>query len=334
MSKYKLNEIINIVLDDLDKVDERLIFHTSSGNILIDQPIQYILDGGKKIRPILLLLSAKSVGEYDADVAYDLSAAVELIHVASLLHDDVIDNAEFRRGKESIYSKWDAKTAILLGDMLNAKVLEILNFYGDRYVLSVMSNAIYAMCKGEIIHNRSNENLALSKSEYIDIVKMKTGRLIAASSLIGAHIAVSFNAKDGQLHSANLDAYHKYGINFGIAFQIADDLLDLEGKKEVLGKLPFNDLREGKISYPYIILIEECDENELEKLKQIMINSYVDDEVHWIINLVNKYNVKEKCRAVGKRYADNAKLALSNLPDSEAKIRLERLADYVISREK
>jgi len=169
--------------------------------------------------------------------------------------------------------------------------------------------------------------------------------MIAASCLTGAYIAHSqatvrtnFDARVAvspkSLHSPHLEAYRKYGLNLGVAFQLADDLLDLHGEKDQLGKLPFNDLREGKFSYPYIDLKNRCSENEFAKLEQIMINSYVDEEISWIINLMEKYGVKNRCAVVAKKYAKRAKSALSPLPYSDAKNALQQLADYAVLRDR
>lgn len=335
MIKPKLSEICQVVGDDLERVEERLVSHTSGrvdrasrladgDSLFIDKLVYHVIEGGKKIRPLLLLLSAKSAGDYDCEIASDFATVVELIHVASLLHDDVIDNGEIRRGKESVNSKWGIKTAILLGDFLNAKVLEILNCHSHQYIMSIVSDTVQAMCEGEMLHTYRNENLGLSDSDYIEIVTMKTGELMAASCLIGAHIA----------QSMNLDAYRKYGINLGIAFQLTDDLLDLQGKKELLGKAPFNDLREGKLSYPYICLKERCSENEFAEMRKIMMSSSVDDKIDWIIDLMEKYEVKKECKSLAKEYANEAKSALEFLPDSDAQIALKKLADYAILRKK
>lgn len=346
MIQAKLSEIRQVVADDLEKFDERLAFHTSSGSDFIDQLIRHVVEGGKRIRPLLLLLSAKSAGQYDS-VAPDLAVVVELIHVASLLHDDVLDQAELRRGRETIHSRWSIKTAVLLGDFLNAKALEVLSSHADSFVISIISDAVQAMCKGEILHTVQVEQITGPKSEirnqlmdeetYIEVVTMKTGKMIAASCLTGAYIAHSqatVRRNFDVQHSPYLEAYRKYGLNLGVAFQLADDLLDLHGEKDQLGKLPFNDLREGKFSYPYIDLKNRCSENEFAKLEHIMINSYVDEEISWIINLVEKYGVKKRCADVAKKYAKRAKSTLSSLPDSDAKNALLRLADYAVLRDR
>jgi len=331
-SKISLSEICSIIGQDLEQVEAKLLEKTVSNFHIMDSAVQHVIEsGGKRIRPILLLLSNRACNSelnsqlLSSDV-HELSAAVELIHAASLVHDDVVDEAYFRRGRESVNSKWGNKIAVLIGDYLHTKVFSILaNRKSSDPIMSIISAAIQAMCEGEIIHAFRRKDFEISQDDYLEIVDYKTGKLMTASGTIGAYT--------GTDNQALTDAITEYAQNLGIAFQIIDDLLDFVSDKELLGKQPFNDFKEGKLTFPIIYTRDQCDENERVRLKQAFHSeSQTEENLAWISELLSKYNAKQYSLKVSQNYANRAKYALEILSDSPARHALLQIADYIVSR--
>ena len=332
-SKVSFSEIYSIITKDLEAVETKLWQKTVSNFHLIDEAVRHVIEsGGKRIRPILLLLSNRACKselnpQYLPDDVYELAVAVELIHAASLVHDDVVDEAYLRRGRESVNQKWGNKIAVLIGDYLHTKVFSILaarKSHDD--VMSIISEAIQAMCEGEIIHAFRKKDFEISQDDYFKIVDFKTGKLITASCTIGA-----YTSTDDQ---SFIGAITEYAQNLGIVFQIIDDLLDFVGNEDVLGKQPFNDFKEGKLTFPIIYTRDQCNEYDRAKLKQAFYSEYhTEANIAWISELLSKYNVKQHCLKVARAYANKAKSALKPLHDSPAKNALLQLADYIVCRD-
>ena len=232
MSTPSLNEICHFITDDLQAVEKKLSEKTTSHYDFVDLAVQHVVEGGgKRLRPMLLLLSAKSCG-YQGEDAHTLAATVELIHVASLVHDDVLDEAPMRRGRETLHSKWGNKVAVLVGDYLHARVLSMLvGRRADDAAMALLSDATHSMCEGEVIHAYKNGDFDISQDDYLKIIDLKTGKLITASCAMGAVLGT----QDSQI----IQALTAYGEAIGAAFQIIDDLLDLVADGETLGKEPF-----------------------------------------------------------------------------------------------
>jgi octaprenyl-diphosphate synthase len=332
-SKISLSEVCSIVTKDLEEVETKLLQKTVSNFHIMDEAVQYVIEsGGKRIRPILLLLSNRACNselnpQYLPDDIYELAVAVELIHAASLVHDDVVDEACLRRGRESVNKKWGNRIAVLIGDYLHTKVFSILaaRKYNDA-VMSIISEAIQAMCEGEIIHAFRKKDFEISQDDYFRIVDFKTGKLITASCTIGAYT--------GTNNQIFIDAITEYAKNFGIAFQIVDDLLDFLADERVLGKQPFNDFKEGKLTFPIIYIRDQCNEYDRAKLKQLFqAESYTEENIAWILELLSKHDARQNCLRVAQVYADKARCALKILHDSPAQYALMQMADYIVCRE-
>lgn len=328
MTSFK--QIIDVIADDLQTVEEILTENTASEYSFVDMAVQHVVEGGgKRLRPILVLLSANASG-YKGHDAHLLAAVVELIHVASLVHDDVLDEAAIRRGQETLQTKWGNKVAVLVGDYLHARVLSMLvSRRADDPVMEILADTTQAMCEGEVIHAYKSGDFDISESDYLKIIHFKTGKLIAASCTLGAIL--------GQNKQRHINALTSYGQQIGTAFQIVDDLLDFVSDSEKLGKNAFGDLREGKLTYPIIYARKMCDENEKQELETVL-NSATQafnngKAIAYVETLFQKYSVEAHCLDVAQKYADCAKLALKEVPDSEAKNALKNLADYVVSRD-
>lgn len=321
------NQIVNVISDDLLAVETILTENTASEYSFVDMAVQHVVEGGgKRLRPILVLLSAKASG-YEGKDAHTLAAVVELIHVASLVHDDVLDEAAIRRGRETLQTKWGNKVAVLVGDYLHARVLSMLVARkAEDPAMDVLADTTQAMCEGEVIHAYKSGDFDITESEYLKIIHFKTGKLIAASCTLGAIL--------GQNARPRIEAFTSYGQQIGTAFQIVDDLLDFVEDTEKLGKNAFGDLREGKLTYPIIHARKKCDDKEKKNLERVLnLETDEPEAIAFVDTLFQKYSVESHCLKVAQEYADCAKASLREVPDSEARSALQNLADYVVSRD-
>ena len=321
------NGIVQSIAADLKAVEAKLTENTASEYGFVDMAVQHVVGGGgKRIRPVLVVLSAKVCGYEGAD-AHTLAAVVELIHVASLVHDDVLDEAAIRRGRETLQTKWGNKVAVLVGDYLHARVLSMLVFrHADDPAMEILADTTQAMCEGEVIHAYKSGDFDISEAEYLKIISFKTGKLIAASCTLGAHL--------GTTDPRQIEALTTYGQQIGTAFQIVDDLLDFVEDPEKLGKNAFGDLREGKLTFPIIYTRKVCDDAEKQALeKALNPNADEAEAIAFVETLFQRYGVEPHCLKVAQGYADRAKAALAVLPENDARGALEQLADYVVSRD-
>ncbi|MDE0636417.1 MAG: polyprenyl synthetase family protein [Candidatus Poribacteria bacterium] len=321
------DQIVNLIADDLSAVEAKLTENTASEYSFVDMAVQHVVEGGgKRLRPILVVLSAKARGYEGAD-AHTLAAVVELIHVASLVHDDVLDEAAIRRGRETLQTKWGNKVAVLVGDYLHARVLSMLvSRRADDPAMAILADTTQAMCEGEVIHAYKSGDFDISEEEYLKIISFKTGKLIAASCTLGAIL--------GPHDTQQIEAFTTYGKQIGTAFQIVDDLLDFVEDPEKLGKNAFGDLREGKLTFPIIHTRKVCDDNEKQTLEKVLNPDTDETEaITFVESLFQKYGVEIHCLEIAQSYADRAKTALTNIPQSDARTALQNLADYVVSRD-
>ncbi|MCE2412442.1 polyprenyl synthetase family protein [Candidatus Poribacteria bacterium] len=321
------DQIVELITDDLSAVEAKLTEHTASEYTFVDMAVQHVVEGGgKRLRPILVVLSAKVCG-YEGSDAHTLAAVVELIHVASLVHDDVLDEAAIRRGRETLQTKWGNKVAVLVGDYLHARVLSMLvSRRADDPAMAILADTTQAMCEGEVIHAYKSGDFDISEAEYLKIISFKTGKLIAASCTLGAHL--------GATDTQQVEALTTYGQQIGTAFQIVDDLLDFTEDSDTLGKDAFGDLREGKLTFPIIYARSVCNDDEKHKLEKMLHRDTDETEaIDFVKSLFLRYGVEPHCLKVAQGYADRAKAALTVLPETPARIALEHLADYVVSRE-
>ena len=232
-----------------------------------------------------------------------------------------------RRGRETLQTKWGNKVAVLVGDYLHARVLSMLvSRKSNDPAMEILADTTQAMCEGEVIHAYKSGDFDISEEEYLRIISFKTGKLIAASCTLGAHL--------GENDKQQIDAITKYGQQIGTAFQIVDDLLDFVEAPEKLGKNAYGDLREGKLTFPIIYTRKVCDDDEKQMLEKVL-NSDSDESqaITYVESLFEKYNVETHCLKIAQDYVDRANAALTNVPQSDARKALEKLANYVVSRD-
>ena len=323
----QLKDIYQPISKELGAVEELLRDSlTDSGYSSITEVNNYLLDAkGKRLRPALVILSAKAAGDshqINKRSMASLACAMELIHIASLIHDDVMDHAALRHHKPTINSKYGEDVSITLGDYLYSKAFELIANCKNIDILSCVSQATRLMCEGQLIQVCERDNLELLKSKYIIVVKKKTAALFAASCRAGAVLA------DAGVSYKNI--LREYGLNFGIAFQIIDDCLDLIAKEEDLGKDPGADLKMGELTLPVLNLLSQSkDKNRILSLMKEKDNADAFKELRE--RFVNSKAALKTQKDI-LFYIGTAKKSLSRLEDSPFKKSLFTLADFMVER--
>lgn len=335
MTTMELSEIYKPIQKEMPEV-EKCLCSTLNGtfNKSILEVNQYLLDSpGKRIRPALVMFSARAV-QHDQQAHIPLpglnyplikiATAVELIHMASLIHDDVIDHSKFRYNKPTINYKNGGDVAIALGDYLYAEASNLITGCDNMDVIRCISSATKAMCEGELIQVCERENINLLKERYINIVTKKTASLFAASCQSGSLIS--------NCHDSLKRALMEYGLNFGIAFQIIDDYLDLVSEKKLLGKTPGQDLKVGEITLPLLHLFEHVSEDEKEELKRLINARSGKQSLKKIKDKIIDSCATQKTKETALYYINIAKEKIRTLADSPFKESLFNLADFVMER--
>jgi octaprenyl-diphosphate synthase len=280
--------------------------------------------GGKRLRPLLMILSAGICGNIKKDYA-TLSSMFEYLHTASLLHDDLIDGASIRRGKPVANSIWGNSAAVLTGDFLLARSLSIAAKTGISAIVEVLAEITEYMSQGEIFQLMNKERLDLSEQEYMKIIKCKTAVLFRGACKTGALIAGAAQDKEAALAS--------YGMNLGIAFQIADDLLDYNSDSKLLGKKTGADIREGKLTLPLIYSLDKTDSEDRRFIEKIIINkNFNDNDFNKLIDLLKKYQGISYTQKLASEYVEKAKNSLDIFTPSKTKETLLNVADYAMDR--
>lgn len=325
-SKMDLQEVFKTYEPELMIVEERLkdLFKSTASHISLIG--NYLIEsGGKRIRPLFLLLSTEIAG-YKGDERLTLAGIIESIHTASLLHDDVIDGAEIRRGKSAAHSIWGNQMVILLGDFLYSNALRLAVMQKNQRIMEALSEATTRMTEGEILQLTKTGDPDITEDEYLNIISSKTGILISAACRIGAIL--------GSLPEDKENALARFGMKAGIAFQMADDVLDYTADERELGKRLGKDLKEGKITLPLIYLLKTASETETEEVKKIIMNGFTRDGLKKILKLFRKYNIIKLSLKKAALIVEDAKAELVIFSDSPAKEALYAVADYTRVREK
>ena len=314
----ELEKIYSPIKKELGRIETELRSQLlSSKDEFILEVNRYLLDSaGKRLRPSLVLLSAKMNNHWDKK-AIPVAAALELIHTASLVHDDVLDEADLRRKRATVNTRWGNESAVLTGDYLYFKAFSILSQLEVQKISSIVSFAAEKMCEGEIIQTCKTYKLNLSQEDYLEIIEKKTASLMAASCEVGAVLC--------QSDPPTRKALASYGLNFGMAFQIIDDCLDLVFPADKMGKSTYKDFAQGKMTLPLIYLVRRLTKENGQK-----INSFFHKDREEIINLLREYEVVEQSWQKAKEYLSRAKGQLKVSQDSEAKEALFLLSDYLL----
>jgi octaprenyl-diphosphate synthase len=318
------------IRDDLRKVEREFARHVQSQVAVIPQIGNYIQDsGGKRIRPAVLLMAARMCGLVnDPEERGVLHAAVlEFIHTATLVHDDIIDESELRRGRQAVHSRWGNDVTVLLGDFLYIKSMSLALTQDRLDVIRLLCEVTLRMIEGEIYQLTKNGVVDLTEDEHFDIVRRKTAYLFAGSAKIGGLLGTT--TRDQQ------DALWEYGLNIGMAFQIVDDLLDFTGEEVALGKPIGGDLREGKMTLPVIHLLA-CGDARADCLIRKVVRERDASIEEWreIRLLLAQWRSIDYAHRVAGDFVERAKKALYAFPASPERDALMFLPDYVISRDR
>jgi octaprenyl-diphosphate synthase len=321
-----LKEVISCIEEDLQRVEQAIAFHLESEVPFISDVTRYVLaSGGKRIRPALLILSAQ-LCNYVGERTYDLSAVIEFIHTATLLHDDVIDNADLRRGNPTVHSLWGNEMAILIGDYLYSKAMSLALADKDYLVMQTVSKVTNEMAKGQVMETLKQRDMGITEADYYRIIGLKTASLFAASCTIGAIVGGVSVQQRAQVTA--------FGYHLGMAFQMADDMLDFVAPEATLGKPVHNDLKEGKLTLPIITAIQRATPQESQAIADYLQNETAGTaELQSVIALLHKYETLPFTMAKAQEHVQQAKQALQDFAPSVALDTLLTLADYVVTRD-
>ncbi len=327
------NQINDSYFQLKDSVEEKLVLteekiksKLSSDVQLVQKMTDYHIEtGGKRLRALLTLGSAKLCGYSKGSRDINLAACVELIHSATLMHDDVIDEGTVRRGKETLNKVWDNHSSVLIGDYLLSRCFEMMVEDGNLEVLKLLSSTSSKIAQGEVLQLQHKGEVDMLEETYLKIISAKTAELFAAATKVGAILSDAENKEK--------DALEFYGRNLGLTFQIADDTLDYNAELKLFGKKIGQDFFEGKITLPIILLFQKLGNDE----KKILSNMFkkelrTKDDFNEIIALINKYKIIQECYQKAQHYINLASNSLSVFKDSKEKNILKRLTSFSLSR--
>ena len=319
-------ELKNILSEKLQKVEGLIERRLKSDVSLIEKMSNHHLSsGGKRLRALLTLESAKLTGFKEEGRDINLAACVELIHSATLLHDDVIDESELRRGVKTTNSIWGNQSSILVGDYLLSRCFEMMVEDGDLEVLKLLSSTSAKIAQGEVLQLQHKGEADLLEETYIDIINLKTASLFSAATKTGACLSRG-NEKEKK-------ALESYGRNLGLAFQIADDALDYYAKEKLFGKEIGKDFFEGKVTLPLITIFQKGNDEEKSFLKEIMKkNKRTDEDFSETLALIYKYKAVETTFKKAEYFVNVSYDSLAIFPDSEDKTILQNLTSFSLNR--
>jgi len=322
-----MEKALKLLSDDLGKVERQFREDLASDVPLIRKVGEYVLaSGGKRVRPMLLLLAARLAG-YGGSNHIGLASVVEFIHTATLLHDDVVDGADLRRGNASANAVWGNEASVLVGDFLFAKSFSIMVRDGDLSILQVLADATTQMAEGEVLQLVSTCDLDLDEERYIKVVRSKTAVLMAAACQCGGILARVGADQEAALRDC--------GMELGIAFQFMDDALDYVADQNEFGKTRGQDLAEGKMTLPLIQSLRSCSAGERERIAAIVEQEEIEPgQIDEVVALINRYGGIDYTRRRAVELVEQAKQRLTIFPDNQAKLALMELADYVVGRRK
>ena len=322
-SYFQLKESVE---DKLVLTEEKIKLKLISDVELVQKMTEYhIKTGGKRLRALLTLGSAKLCGYSKGSRDVNLAACVELIHSATLMHDDVIDEGIIRRGKETLNEIWGNHSSVLIGDYLLSRCFEMMVEDGNLEVLKLLSSTSSKIAQGEVLQLQHKGEVDMLEETYLKIISAKTAELFAASTKVGAILS--------DVDNKEKDALEFYGRNLGLTFQIADDTLDYNSELKMFGKTVGQDFFEGKITLPIILLFQKLDLIEKENLKKIFRKEIRDkDDFEKTISLIKKYKIIEECYQKAQHYINLASNALTVFEESKEKHIFKNLTSFSLAR--
>ena len=321
-----LDELTALVADDLSAVNDLIVSRMDSSVELIPQLAGYLIAaGGKRLRPVLTLAAADLCG-YSGEDHKILAAVVEFIHTATLLHDDVVDESDLRRGLASANAVFGNKASVLVGDFLLSRAFQMMVETGSLDVLRILSNASAVIAEGEVLQLRTTNDTETSEQAYLDVIKAKTAELFGAACRVSAVVAKRPQAEEMALYD--------YGMNLGIAFQLVDDVLDYSALQAKLGKTIGDDFREGKITLPIVLAFRRGNDEERAFWRRTMEElDQKDGDLEYAQQLMAKHNALKDSVERARHYGSIARDALGLFADAPVKSALLDIIDFVIERD-
>ena len=324
MSDLK-KRILSLVKNDLDEIETALLENLHPNLGLVSNVAHHILfSGGKRLRPLLMVLSARLCG-YRGDYDKTFSVIFEYLHAATLLHDDLVDGADLRRGKPVAHAVWGNEIAVLVGDFLLARGLSIAAETGEPRIIKIIAEITENMSQGEILQIDRKGKVDLTQTEYMDIIKCKTAVLFQGACRISAILAGASEEKE--------TALAQYGYHLGMAFQMVDDLLDYTFDTEALGKTVGADLREGKLTLPVIIALSKAESGERDSMQKIIRDEqFTPNDFRWLVEKISEHGGFEYTRALAREHTANACRAIGLFPASVTRDVMLDIAAYALDR--
>lgn len=320
-----IERLTRLVAPDMERVNNAILARTGSDVTMIPEVANHLISsGGKRLRPMLTLAMARLSG-YTGDGHIKLSAAVEFMHTATLLHDDVVDQSDMRRGKQAARMLWGNEASVLVGDFLLGQAFKMMVEVGSLQALDILSSAAAVIAEGEVMQLGAAKNTATNEDEYLAVIRAKTAELFAAACEVGPVLA----GKD----KSEIAACRSFGMNLGIAFQLIDDALDYGGKSAKLGKNVGDDFREGKITLPVVLSFRRGSDSERAFWNRTLGKGEVNEgDLDTALGLMSKHHAIEDTVGRARHYGAIATDALALVPASEIKTALEETVAFCIAR--
>ena len=320
-----VERLTSLVAADMERVNGTILARTGSQVTMIPEVANHLISsGGKRLRPMLTLAMAKLAG-YSGDGHIKLAAAVEFMHTATLLHDDVVDESDMRRGKLAARMLWGNEASVLVGDFLLGQAFKMMVDVGNLHALDILSSAAAVIAEGEVMQLGAAKNTATNEDEYLAVIRAKTAELFAAACEVGPALAVK--------EKSELAACRSFGMNLGIAFQLIDDALDYGGKSAKLGKNVGDDFREGKITLPVVLSFRRGSDSERAFWNRTLSEGDIrDGDLDTAIALMTKHHAIEDTVGRARHYGAIATDALALVPASDMKAALEETVAFCIAR--
>ncbi|WP_206378362.1 polyprenyl synthetase family protein [Sneathiella limimaris] len=319
-----LEPLMNIIRTDLEETNQIILERMHSDVELIPTLARHLIAaGGKRLRPVLTLGAARLCG-YEGDRAKKLAACVEFIHTATLLHDDVVDESNLRRGNETANALWGNQASVLVGDFLFSRSFQLMVEDGSLEVLRILSNASAVIAEGEVLQLMNVGDISLTEDQYYEVIGAKTAALFTAACEVGAVVA--------DRPANEVKALADYGTHLGVAFQLIDDALDYSAEQQALGKTIGDDFREGKVTLPVLLANQQGDADEQAFWKRVIENDQTDEDLAEALRLIAKYDTIGATFEAAKSYGLKAKESLDIFPESDVKTALLSAVDFAIDR--
>ena len=320
-----IEKLVSLVASDMERVNAMILSRTGSEVTMIPEVANHLISsGGKRLRPMLTLATAGLSG-YQGDGHVKLAASVEFMHTATLLHDDVVDESDMRRGKIAARIKWGNEASVLVGDFLLGQAFRMMVEVGSLRALDILSAAATVIAEGEVMQLAAAKNTETTEDEYLAVIRGKTAELFAAACEVGPVIAGRPKAEQAACRS--------YGMNLGIAFQLVDDALDYGGKAATLGKNVGDDFREGKITLPVVLSFRRGNDEERAFWKRVLERSEIEDaDLEQAIAIMRRHKALEDTVERARHYGAMARDALALFPSSPMKQALLETVDFCIAR--